>query len=563
MHECEGAAVIPVQVANKPLAGDREIALQRVYELVEAAQDRDVAHAIDAVHDQARAAGWTDVVLLSHFARSLSVLRVGQDDTEHVQAMLDTAGLLGDPALLALALATSAQRAADARRVQPPGTSGAEPLARAVVLLDSTESLLVHQVAANIEVAGAFQALGLWTLARERYGLVSDLFTAAPGGFWDDVLRRQRRVVDANGIDLVLDTACAMAEVGDWDGARDVAHNALPGTLAVLDPGWPLTWTATVHAFADLLASLAEERSPADRDLVLAQAADPDTDANLAMLAIADAIRARKAGEHARVARLAAACQAAIGPDVPAYVRLLALNLAAHDTDSRSAALAYARELVTLRWNSRLRRLAAMEASIDAERRRLEHEHLRQQVLIDDLTGLGNRRAYTAYLETVRRSVAAPADRAVETWTAADRRSVDPPTHELMVMMLDVDHFKAVNDTYGHDIGDEVLRRIGAILAAQVRAADLAARLGGDEFIVIMKPDADLVGEARANAIVAAVQGYPWDDVAAGLTISVSLGLHYGPVSDVARLLSEADRQLYVAKRGGRGRMAGGSRELR
>jgi diguanylate cyclase (GGDEF)-like protein len=52
-------------------------------------------------------------------------------------------------------------------------------------------------------------------------------------------------------------------------------------------------------------------------------------------------------------------------------------------------------------------------------------------------------------------------------------------TREVVVMMLDVDHFKAVNDTYGHDIGDEVLRRIGTILAAQVRAVDLAARLGG------------------------------------------------------------------------------------
>ncbi|HST86314.1 MAG TPA: GGDEF domain-containing protein [Kineosporiaceae bacterium] len=551
-----------MQLANEPLATDHEVALQWAYELVEAAQDRDVTQAVDAAHDQARAAGWADVLLISHFARSLSARRADLDDTEHVQAMLDTAGTLGDSALLALALATSAQRNADARRVQPPGSSGAEPLARAVVLLDSPESLLVHRVAANIEVAGAFQALGLWSLARERYGLVRALLEAQHGGSWGDVLRRQRRVVDANGIDLVLDTACAMAEVGDWDGARDVAGEALLETLAVLDPDWPASWTATVHAFTELLASLAEERSPADRDLVLAHAHDPDTNANLAMLDVADAIRARKAGDHARAARLAATCQAAIGPDVPAYVRLLALNLAADGSNSPSAALAYARELVTLRWNSRLRRLAAMQASIDAERRRLDHERLREQVLVDDLTGLGNRRAYTAYLETVRRSVAA-ADRAVETWSGTDRRSLEPQTRELMVMMLDVDHFKAVNDTYGHDIGDEVLRRIGAILATQVRAADLAARLGGDEFIVIMTPDAEAVGEARAGAIVDAVQGYPWDDVAPGLTISVSLGLHCGPVNDVARLLSEADRQLYVAKRGGRGRMAGGSRERR
>ncbi len=281
------------------------------------------------------------------------------------------------------------------------------------------------------------------------------------------------------------------------------------------------------------------------------------------MLAVADAIRAHRAGNHAQAARLAQACRAAIGPDMPTCVRLLALNLAAHSPQTPSAALVYVRELVTLRWNSRSNRLAAMKASIDAERRGWEHERLREQVLVDDLTGLGNRRAYQAYLDEIRRSAVGSADGAVEAWAGTDRRTLEPLTREVVVMMLDVDHFKAVNDTYGHDIGDEVLRRIGTILAAQVRAVDLAARLGGDEFVVIMTQAAEGVGEARAGAIVEAVQGYPWDGVVPGLTISVSLGLHRGQVSDVAQLPAEADRQLYVAKRSGRGRMAGGSREPR
>jgi GGDEF domain-containing protein len=78
--------------------------------------------------------------------------------------------------------------------------------------------------------------------------------------------------------------------------------------------------------------------------------------------------------------------------------------------------------------------------------------------------------------------------------------------------------------------------------------------------VVIMTQAAEGVGEARAGAIVDAVQGYPWDGEAPGLTISVSLGLHRGQASDVAQLPAEADRQLYVAKRSGRGRIAGGSR---
>ena len=540
----------------RALRGDpHAAALRRVYELIEAAQDRDDAAGVQALDAQAQAAGWSDVHLLLHFARSLAARQQGRDDTEQVQAMLDTADLLADPALLALALATSAQRTADARRVQAPIATGAEPLARAVALLDSGVGLLVHRVAAHIEVAGAFQALSLWALAQEQYRLLDQLFQDDQGGPWADVLRRQRRVVAYNGIDLALDEVCALAEVGDWDTAGDLAGRALAGTLAVLDPHWPSTWVASVHTFADLFAALSGHSSPADRAFVAQQARDPDTDDNLAMLAVAEAIRARRAGDLTRSARMAEAHQSAIGPALPVHLRLLALSLAAHSPHTPAAALAYLRELVTLRWNSRLTRLMAMQASIEAERRRAEHEQLREQVLVDDLTGLGNRRAYTSYLEMVRRSVTGSVAGPDGSWSGPDRRGLEPDTRELVVMMLDVDHFKAVNDTYGHDVGDEVLRRIGAVLAAQVRPVDLAARLGGDEFVVIMAQDTEDVGEARARALVAAVHAHPWDDVAPGLTISVSLGLHRGPVGDT-RLGAEADRLLYVAKRGGRGRMA-------
>jgi diguanylate cyclase (GGDEF)-like protein len=545
-------------VARDPLVNPHVMAVRRGYELIEAAQDREVTAEVDALDEQARAARWFDVQVLVHFARALAVRETGRDGTDHDQAMLDAAARLTDPALLALALARSAQRTADSRERQPAGTASADPLVRAVVLLDGADSLSVHRIAAHIEVAGAFHSLGLWALAQEQYALV-DLLFADPDPLWVEVLGRQRRVVDANVIDLQLDLACSMAEIGDWAGAGDLAHTSLPGTLAILDEGWPGTWAATIHAFAEIFASLCGEPSPADRQFVSAQAREPDTDANVAMLAVADAIRARAGGDLTRAAQLADTCRTAIGPDVPTHVRLLALSLAAHSPGISPAAVTYLRELVILRWNSHVSRLAAMTASIDAERRRVEHEMLREQVLVDELTGLGNRRAYTAYLQAIREAVAYGATGAPEARSAADRGAGGPQARELVVMMLDVDHFKAVNDTYGHDIGDEVLRRIGAVLSAQVRPVDLAARLGGDEFVVIMIQDTAGRGESRAQAIVEAVQGYSWDEVAPGLTISVSLGLHLGPVSDLAQLPAEADRQLYVAKRGGRGRMAGAS----
>ena len=561
------------QTATEEPADAHVAALRRAYELVEAAQDRDVAGQIDVLDDRAQAAGWIDVSLLAHFARSLAAQDAGLAPAEPLQAMMDAARILGDPALMALTLARGAQQAADARHLRTLITLEADPLVRAVAMLEGCESLLVHRVAAHIEVAGVFHLLGLWELAKEQYSFVTVLFECESDATWIEVLRRQRRVVDANHLDLNLDMACALAEADDWDGARRLAHGALPATLTVLDNGWPGTWAATVHAYAELFASLCGEPSPADREFVAGQAQEPDTDINIAMLTIADAIRARRAGDFVKAAHLAGLHRTTIGPDLPVHLHLLTLSLAAHGLKAEPAALEYIRELVTLRWNSRLSRLEAMNASIEAERRRTEHEHLKEQVFVDDLTSLGNRRAYTAYLtaalkgdrrgtdqgdsEMPGRSASRLCSTPADGRDGQDRRSPGPPTRELVVMMLDVDRFKGVNDTYGHDIGDEVLRRIGAILAAQVRSVDLAARLGGDEFVVIMVQEAEGLGEARAEAIINAVESYPWDDVAPGLSISVSLGLQRGRVSELAGLSLEADRQLYVAKRSGRGRISG------
>ncbi|GAA3627534.1 hypothetical protein GCM10022223_51030 [Kineosporia mesophila] len=550
--------MIPGDAAGETLARQHDLALREAYEIIEAAQDHDVTESVAQLDARSRSHGWDDVRLLLHFARSLAARDAGEDDSEHVETMVEAARRLGDPALLALALATTAQRAADSRSARPEPAPGAEPLVRAVVLLDDTDSLVVHRVAAHLEVAGAFHALGLRALAYEQFTLLDDLFAGEHDPIWADVLRRQRRVVYANGMDMAIDDACAQAEIGDWDGARRAAARRLPEVLPPLTPDWPPTWQAMIHAFADLFAALAGLSSPADRSLVVLQASDPATDANIAMLSVADAIRAHQAGDPARAARLAEACAGAIGPNVPVHLRLLALSLAAHSPQTPPAALTYARELVSLRWNSRLSRLTSMRAAIDAERRRVEHEFLRDQVLVDDLTGLGNRRAYTAYLDRIRRSLAVTAARPDQD-RRIRRRARRPP--DLVIMMIDIDHFKAVNDSFGHDIGDEVLRRMGSVLSAQVRSGDLAARLGGDEFVVVMAQDGQGVAESRAQSIVQAVRDYPWDEVAPGMTISVSLGLHQGPASDLALLPAEADRQLYVAKRKGRGRVAGISPE--
>ncbi|WP_433363569.1 diguanylate cyclase [Actinoplanes sp. CA-142083] len=212
---------------------------------------------------------------------------------------------------------------------------------------------------------------------------------------------------------------------------------------------------------------------------------------------------------------------------------------AAQDGARRAAAPGrFADELVRLRWNDRLVRMSSMRDAIAVARHRREHDQLLREIVTDHLTGLANRRGYQAYLSGLL-DAGQPAE-----------------PGDYAAMMIDVDHFKQVNDRFGHDVGDRVLAAIAAILSANVRAMDLAARLGGDEFVVILAQVHPGVSEARARAILEAVRDHPWHELAADLTVSISVGLHHGGHEELPTLLGDADRHLYRAKNDGRGRVA-------
>jgi diguanylate cyclase (GGDEF)-like protein len=149
----------------------------------------------------------------------------------------------------------------------------------------------------------------------------------------------------------------------------------------------------------------------------------------------------------------------------------------------------------------------------------------------DELTGLPNRRAFVqrAELELARM-----------------RRTGTITT----VAYLDVDGFKAVNDGHGHEHGDEVLRRIGEVLAQRLRATDLAARLGGDEFALLL-PDTDA---AQATPLLRTLRtAIATETVARGFPVTVSVGATtYGRAPATVRaLLRQPDELLYEAKRDG------------
>ncbi|ODT68499.1 MAG: PleD family two-component system response regulator [Pelagibacterium sp. SCN 63-23] len=157
----------------------------------------------------------------------------------------------------------------------------------------------------------------------------------------------------------------------------------------------------------------------------------------------------------------------------------------------------------------------------------------------DVLTGLYNRRYFERHL-TVMLGKAQEQER------------------DLALMILDIDHFKAVNDTYGHDIGDAVLREFSARLRRNIRGVDLACRFGGEEFVVLM-PDTDF---AQADAVAERVRqsiGELSFDIGAprplSVTVSVGVSLNDGQADTPEGMIKRADVALYRAKREGRNRV--------
>lgn len=169
-------------------------------------------------------------------------------------------------------------------------------------------------------------------------------------------------------------------------------------------------------------------------------------------------------------------------------------------------------------------------------RQRLELEAL---VRTDVLTGLANRREFMAQLERESQRHA---------------RSGQP----LSLVLFDVDHFKRINDTWGHPVGDEVLARLGATLRLHTREqVDTAARYGGEEFVLLL-PDTDLDGALRvAEKIAARLRDEAFGAQGQRFFVTQSVGIAQVVEGDAGWALRVADRNLYEAKQAGRDRIVG------
>jgi diguanylate cyclase (GGDEF)-like protein len=165
---------------------------------------------------------------------------------------------------------------------------------------------------------------------------------------------------------------------------------------------------------------------------------------------------------------------------------------------------------------------------------------IQENAIRDVLTGLYNRRHLQERLET-------------------EKKRADRSGTIFSVIVLDIDHFKRVNDTFGHLKGDDVLKAVAQVIQAGLRETDLCARFGGEEFVIVLEQTHANTALICAERVRQLVERAPVPSIGADFHVTVSLGVSaYQPIEDIAQTIARADEALYRAKRAGRNRVAEG-----
>ena len=323
--------------------------------------------------------------------------------------------------------------------------------------------------------------------------------------------------------------------------ARTVArmHEVHAASGIALD-GTQLITVARVRLAAGDLAAVEEILRPLTRDPEYVHS----TSATLpeAMLTLGEAHRL--AGEFAAAqADLDAARRLATGRGLrateAAMLEQQAALYAAMDRhrEAYDAHVAYHRYFAELQSAQRDAQARTLQAVFEATEARRVGEHFRELAHRDALTGLHNRRYADDRLPALLGEAAAH--------------------RPLAVAIVDLDHFKRINDTLSHDAGDLVLREVGRLLTEAVPEPGFAARLGGEEFLLVLPGTGMPTAVRRCEEVAARFRGHDWTPVTGVLPVTASIGVTVtaDPRVTPAMLLSRADRHLYAAKHAGRDRV--------
>jgi len=421
--------------------------------------------------------------------------------------------------------------------------------------------------------AGAWLALGhvhwtqqQWRDGEKAYGQALDLARqcgdpevrglasngiAAMEDHYATVARAEGRLTDAQvharrSIELVGDFTLASAQVGDAYNAWSGGHNHACCLFALGE-----------HAAARAL--LGEQLLALDgeagfrRHLILQVLGDIEAAEGRTDLAIALQTEALEIALRLQMPMFAMnACRSLVdvlerSGDVRAalaqhrvyhdlYVQLASTRSQAH---ARAMAVKFETEkTLALAQAQRLRAdlLASANSSLIEEKAQLQRFSME-----DALTGLANRRKFD------------------ETWAQALQADALPAGRALA--LLDLDHFKRINDRYSHLVGDEVLRRVGALLLRTCRRQDLAARYGGEELVLLLEGVDRAQGLAACERVCVAIAAEPWRELHPQLQVTVSIGVVHEDEAPTPHarhaLLATADARLYAAKQAGRNRVVG------
>jgi diguanylate cyclase (GGDEF)-like protein len=360
----------------------------------------------------------------------------------------------------------------------------------------------------------------------------------------DEEYRVAQRLADRLGHpDLIIASLNNWAwhcySTGDQPAALALARRIVDHSRLI---GRPLN-TSCADTLARVLMDNGEIE-PAARIIYDALAGSPSTDTDgvpACMISLAE-IQCRTGDVRGAVITLNA-CRAITKKDRLADLDALALRKLADcharlgDFESAYQEMVDFQEAWTVRRSEQSEALASVtHARFAVDEARRNSERFRELSERDSLTGMWNRRRSDDHLTALLR--------------------VPPHGREpVSVAILDLDHFKQINDTFTHTVGDSVLREVAELLRTTVEPVGHAARHGGEEFVLILDADGTRAAQVCEN-VRAALAGHDWEPIAAGLHVTTSVGVtELRPYDDARSVLIRADDHLYAAKHAGRNRV--------